>query len=133
MFGEELDELKEELTHLNSKTEEELKQLLDDVIFMVETRRSTAQARSLFVASMSIVEYSGDFVGLKLNGLSNIVAQSPEILKNVDEVALKYDKIVQLDPVARLALSIGQLCLALDNANRRTKNNEINKKDFNDL
>lgn len=37
----------------------------------------------------------------------------------MDEVALKYEGVVQVDPVARLAMAVGQLALAVDGANRQ--------------
>jgi hypothetical protein len=36
----------------------------------------------------------------------------------VDELALKHEGCIRLDPAARLAMAVGQLCLAVDAANR---------------
>ena len=121
LFPDALEELREELAALPQKTEAELAALLDDVIFMVETCRSAAQARGLFVAGMSFVELGGPYFGLQLRGLAGVCSQSADLLRNVDEVALKHQALVQLDPVARLAIAVGQLCLAVDAANRRSE------------
>jgi hypothetical protein len=107
-----------DLEALQHRTNEELETTLADVQFAVETRRSTKQARSLFLAGLAVGEAGGQFVGLQLQGLTNVASQSEELLRNVDEVALKYEAVTQLDPVARLALSVGQLALAVDQANR---------------
>ena len=101
----------------------ELEATLVHVVFIVETRRSTHQARSLFLAGMSMGESCGGYFNLQLSGLTGICSQSADLLKNVDEVALKYSAIVQLDPVLRLSMGIAHLALAVDQANR--KNNTV--------
>ena len=118
VFPEELSELGAELEGLTSKSPEELAALLEEVQFCVETRRSTAQARGLFIAGLTMGEASGPYVGLKLTGLAQVAASSEEILRTVDEVSLRYEGVVQLDPVARLAMAVGQLVLAVDASNR---------------
>ena len=119
VFPQEVSELASELEGLIHKSPEELATLLEEVQFLVETRRSTAQARNLFLAGLTMGEAAGPFVGLKLQGLTQVASQSDAILTNIDECALKYEgAAMQVDPVARLAMAIGQLCLAVDGANR---------------
>ena len=125
IFPEEVRDL--ELDNLQTRAIAELETTLADVQFAVETRRSTAQARSLFLAGLAIGEAGGRFVGLKLQGLTGVAAQSEDLLRNVDEVALKYEAVTQLDPVARLALSVGQLALAVDQANRSAANRQADQ------
>ena len=118
VFPLEISELAAELEGLVHKSPEELAALLEEVQFLVETRRSTAQAHGLFLAGLSMGELAGPHVGLKLTGLTQVASQSPEILRTVDELALKHEGVVRLDPAARLAMAVGQLCLAVDAANR---------------
>ena len=118
VFPAEVSELAAELERLVHKSPQELAALLEEVQFLVETRRSTAQARGLFLAGLSMGEAAGPHVGLKLTGLTQVAAQSAGLLTTVDEVALKYEGVVQVDPLARLAMAVGQLCLAVDGANR---------------
>ena len=118
VFPEEVSELAAELEGLTYKSPEELASLLEEVQFLVETRRSTAQARGLFLAATTMGEAAGPYVGLKLQGLTATAASSDEILRTVDECALKFEGVVQIDPVARLAMAVGQLALAVDGANR---------------
>jgi len=118
VFPTEVSELAQELEGLVHKSSQELGTLLEEVQFLVETRRSTAQARGLFLAGLTMGEAAGPHVGLRLQGLTQVAAQSADLLTTVDEVALKYEGVVQVDPLARLAMAVGQLCLAVDGANR---------------
>ena len=79
--------------------------------------------RSLFVGSLVGLEAVGQYAGLELKGLSNVAAQSEDLLLTVDECAIKYESVIQIDPLARLAIGVGQLCLAIDAHNRRQRDN----------
>ena len=57
-------------------------------------------------------------VGFKLAGLANVASQSQDLLETVDEVAIAHEKALYVDPVARLALSVMQLAVAVDQHNR---------------
>jgi hypothetical protein len=119
VFPAEISELGSELDGLMYKSPEELATLLEEVQFLVETRRSTAQARGLFVAGLSMGEAAGGYAGLRLQGLTATAASSEEILRTVDECALKYEgTVAPLDPALRLAMAVGQLVLAVDASNR---------------
>ena len=96
VFPAEVSELAAELEGLTYKSPEELAALLEEVQFLVETRRSTAQARGLFLAGSTLGEAAGPYVGLKLQGLTQVAAQSTDLLTTVDEVALKYEGVVQV-------------------------------------
>lgn len=76
VFPEEVSELAAELEGLSYKSPEELASLLEEVQFLVETRRSTAQARGLFLAGLTMGEAAGPYVGLKLQGLTATAANS---------------------------------------------------------
>ena len=102
---------------------QKLRDLSQDVEFLVATRRSAAACRSLFVGSLVGLEAVGQYAGLELKGLSNVAAQSEDLLLTVDECAIKYESVIQIDPLARLAIGVGQLCLAIDAHNRRQRDN----------
>ena len=102
---------------------QKLRDLSQDVEFLVATRRSAAACRSLFVGSLVGLETIGPYAGLELKGLSNVAAQSEDLLLTVDECAIKYESVIQIDPLARLAIGVGQLCLAIDAHNRRQRDN----------
>jgi hypothetical protein len=110
-----------DLSQLSTMSPAELERTLEDVVFLVESRRTTAQARGIFLAGLSLGEASGPYIGLKLSGphsLTATAANSTDILRTVDEIALKYESIARIDPVHRLGLSLAQLALAVDRANR---------------
>ena len=102
---------------------QKLRDLSQDVEFLVATRRSAAACRSLFVGSLVGLEAVGQYAGLELKGLSNVAAQSEDLLLTVDECAIKYESVIQIDPLARLAIGVGQLCLEVDAHNRRQRDN----------
>ena len=58
---------------------QKLRDLSQDVEFLVATRRSAAACRSLFVGSLVGLETIGPYAGLELKGLSNVAAQSEDL------------------------------------------------------
>ena len=51
--------------------------------------------------------------------MANVAASSEDMLSTVDEIAVKYESSLYVDPVARLGLAVVQLALAVDSHNRR--------------
>ena len=106
-------------TGLDSMALEALRDLGQDVEFLVGTRRSAKAVRGLFIGSLQGVEAAGPLLGLQLGGLANVAASSEDLLSTVDEVAVKYESSLYVDPIARLGLAVIQLALAVDSHNRR--------------
>ena len=98
-----------------------LRDLGRDVEFLVGTRRSAKAVRGMFIGALQAGEVAGPFVGLELTGLANVAAASEDLLQTVDEVAIKYESQLYVDPVARLGLAVAQLAFAVDAHNRRKK------------
>ena len=98
-----------------------LRDLGRDVEFLVGTRRSAKAVRGMFIGGLQAGEVAGPFVGLDLTGLANVAAASEDLLQTVDEVAIKYESQLYVDPVARLGLAVAQLAFAVDAHNRRKK------------
>ena len=98
---------------------EALRDLGQDVEFLVGTRRSAKAVRGLFIGGMQATEAAAPFLGLDLRGLANVAAASEDLLSTVDECAIRYESQVYIDPMARLALAVVQLALAVDSHNRR--------------
>ena len=119
LFPKELDDIS--TTGLQTMSMEKLRDLATDVEFLVGTRRSAKAVRGMFIAGLQAGELAGPLVGLELQGLANVAAASEDLLLTVDEVAVKYEKILYVDPVARLGLAVVQLALAVDSHNRRAK------------
>ena len=112
------------LSSLEKKTDAEIDDLLHDVQQAVESRRSATATRSMFLAGLTVGESSGYMFGLQLQGLTNVAANSPELMKTVDECGIKYmDRFAATDPVLRLCIGLGHLVVAVDANNRAKKNN----------
>ena len=116
LFSAELTDL--DLERLGDRGLDELRDLARDVEFLVSTRRSAKAVRGMFLGGMTVLEAGGPFVGLQLQGLTNVCAHQEELLQTVDEAAVKYESLIEVDPVARIAIHVAQLCLALDGHNR---------------
>jgi len=117
LFPKELEDI--QTGGLDSMTIEQLRDLGQDVEFLVGTRRSAKAVRGLFIGGIQGVEAAGPLLGLELRGLANVAASSEDLLSTVDEVAVKYESSLYVDPVARLGLAVVQLALAVDSHNRR--------------
>jgi hypothetical protein len=98
-----------------------LRDLGRDVEFLVGTRRSAKAVRGMFIGGLQAGEVAGPFLGLDLTGLANVAAASEDLLQTVDEVAIKYESQLYVDPVARLGLAVAQLAFAVDAHNRRKR------------
>ena len=110
-----------DLSDLGARAIEELRDLARDVEFLVSTRRSAKAVRGMFLGSVQLLETGGPFLGLELEGLTGVVAQSKDLLETVDEAAVRHEKMMEVDPVARIAIQMGQLILAIDSHNRQKK------------
>ena len=117
LFPKELEDI--QTTGLDSMPLEALRDLGQDVEFLIGTRRSAKAVRGLFIGSLQGVEAAGPLLGLQLGGLANVAASSEDLLSTVDEVAVKYESSLYVDPIARLGLAVIQLALAVDSHNRR--------------
>ena len=117
LFPKELEDI--QTTGLDSMPLEALRDLEQDVSFLIGTRRSAKAVRGLFIGSLQGVEAAGPLLGLQLGGLANVAASSEDLLSTVDEVAVKYESSLYVDPIARLGLAVIQLALAVDSHNRR--------------
>ena len=104
---------------LDTMTLESLQDLQRDCEFLVGTRRSAKAVRGLFLGGLQAAELAGPLIGFKLTGLANVAAASEDLLQTVDEVGIKYESQLYVDPVARLCLGVAQLALAVDAHNRR--------------
>ena len=117
IFGKELTDIT--TTGLDTMPLAALQDLATDVEFLVGTRRSAKAVRGLFLGGLQGLEMAGPLIGFRLQGLANVAAASEDLLTTVDEVAVKYESQLYVDPVARLALGIMQLAVAVDSHNRR--------------
>ena len=111
------------VSNLNSLSLEKLRDLEQDVSFLVATRRSAKACRSLFIGSLQGLEAVAPFAGMDLKGLSNVAASSEDLLMTCDEAAVRYESMIEIDPLARLLIGVAQLALAVDSHNKRQRDN----------
>ena len=60
---------------------------------------------------------------MDLKGLANCAASSEDLLMTCDEAAIRYESMIEIDPLARLAIGVAQLCVAIDSHNKRQRDN----------
>jgi hypothetical protein len=119
LFQSEVEDI--DLSNLGGRPLGELRDLVRDVEFLVSTRRSAKAVRSMFIGGVQVLEKGGPFFGLELHGLTSVVAQSKDLLETVDEAAVRHETMMEVDPLARIAIQMGQLILAIDSHNRQLK------------
>ena len=111
------------VSNLDSLSLEKLRDLEQDVSFLVATRRSAKACRSLFIGSLQGLEAMAPYAGMDLKGLANCAASSEDLLMTCDEAAVRYESMIEIDPLARLAIGVAQLCVAIDSHNKRQRDN----------
>jgi hypothetical protein len=119
LFPSELTDV--DLSNLGSRALEELRDIGRDVEFLVSTRRSAKAVRSMFIGGVQVLEKGGGVLGLEIEGLTAVVAQSTEILETVDEAAVRHESCCEVDPLYRILLQLSTLMMALDSHNRQKK------------
>lgn len=117
LFEDELRDL--DFNDLNYMSPATLTTLLEDCQFIVETRQSVKSLHHVFLGGINVLEKADSLVGLKLKGLTDLCASSPDLLQTVNEAGLKYQDEIMIDPIARIGIIVGQLVLALDTHNRK--------------
>jgi hypothetical protein len=103
--------------NLGKRSTNELYLLLEDVEFMVSTRRTLDKTRGVFVMGCIAGEEIGQMLGLKLKGFAGKIVNEPEILSTWDELSIKYDSAIMTDPVHRLSLSLLMVAMATHKEN----------------
>jgi hypothetical protein len=121
LFPKEISDIN--VSNLDALPLQKLRDLSKDVEFLVATRRSAKACRSLFIGSLVGLEAMAPYAGMDLKGLSNVAASSEDLLLTVDECAVRYEQAIEIDPLARLAIGVAQLALAVDSHNKRQRDN----------
>ena len=65
-----------------------------------------------------MLECSGPALSLELHGLTAAASNSRDLLETCDEAAVKYERVLEIDPLKRLALGVAQLACVVDARNR---------------
>jgi hypothetical protein len=67
---------------------------------------------------LTVLECSGPALQLKLHGPTAAASNSRDLLETCDETAVKSERILEIDPLKRLALGVAQLAFVVDARNR---------------
>ena len=86
-------------TSLDSLSIDELRDKAKDVEYVVATRRSSKAIRGLFLGGLASTELvAGPILGLELQGLAGFASRSKDLMQTVDEVGVKYEDKLYVDP-----------------------------------
>ena len=107
-----------DLRELGARPLQSLRDLAADVEHLVATRRSAKAVRGFFLAGLAVLECSGPALSLELHGLTAAASNSRDLLETCDEAAVKYERVLEIDPLKRLALGVAQLAFVVDARNR---------------
>ena len=67
---------------------------------------------------LAVLECSGPALQLELHGPTAAASNSRDLLETCDETAVKSERILEIDPLKRLALDVAQLAVVVDARNR---------------
>ena len=115
-----------EITDLN-----QLKLLLSDVEHMISSGRSIGSGKNIFLAGTSVVEILSRKTPLKLQGLTAVCRESPELDSVIQELTIKYQNEVVLGPEQRLGLIMIGLCSQIHSHNKNLEKADDEPKPIN--
>ena len=109
----------------------QLNMLLSDVEHMISSGRSIGSGKNIFLAGTSVVEILSRKTPLKLQGLTAVCRESPELDSVIQELTIKYQNEVVLGPEQRLGLIMVGLCSQIHAHNKAHSEKEDEIKPLN--
>ena len=109
-----------------------LKLLLSDVEHMISSGRSIGSGKNIFQAGTSVVEILSRKTPLKLQGLTSVCRENPELDSVIQELTIKYQNKVVLGPEQRLGLIMVGLCSQIHAHNKAHEKDKNEVKPIND-
>jgi hypothetical protein len=106
-----------DLTKLDKRSVSELESLLEDVQYMVSTRKTLDSSRMMLLGGLYITESVAPIAKIRLQGLTAKCMNSPEVMEAWDECSIKYMDSIAADPLNRLMLSILMLSVSTHREN----------------
>ena len=100
---------------------EELESHLESVRLAVSAKTTGVLVKSAYIMAVKGGEVAGCSVGLKVYGLSDLLARSSEIDQILKEIQCELPILGHIKPGHRLALATFGAALALDSANRKSE------------
>jgi hypothetical protein len=105
----------------------QLNMLLSDVEHMISSGRSIGSGKNIFLAGTSVVEILSRKTPLKLQGLTAVCRESPELDSVIQELTIKYQNEVVLGPEQRLGLIMVGLCSQIHAHNKAHSEKDENE------
>ena len=102
----------------------QLKLLLNDVEHMISSGKSIGSGKNIFLVGTSVVEILSRKTPLKLQGLTSVCRESPELDSVIQELTIKYQNEVVLGPEQRLGLIMVGLCSQIHAHNKNLEKTE---------
>jgi hypothetical protein len=109
----------------------QLKLLLSDVEHMISSGRSIGSGKNIFLAGTSVVEILSRKTPLKLQGLTSVCRENPELDSVIQELTIKYQNEVVLGPEQRLGLIMIGLCSQIHAHNKNLEKADDEPKPIN--
>ena len=126
---------------MSEKTIDQLETILTQVKKTVSNRNMESNMRNIIQLFPTVIEKSGEYIGLELEGYSNVV-NSQEDYYTCQEILIEnnfYDKLY-VSPTQRLAYILGSSALLVHTTNsqnneriRQNLNQNIDHNNFKDL
>lgn len=111
------------LSGLDFKSQQELEGLLDEVRLVVSTKNCRNMFKQTFLAGISAIEnLIAPRVNLRVQGLTQALAQSQEVQDLLNEISLEHQEYIYTKPEYRIMMTVTQTCLALHYSNKQMDN-----------
>lgn len=129
-FPQQLSVYDYKMQNLDSLSNGELEELLDELSMAVSTRNSSGLTKMFYYTGAEVFEKGGVMLGFKIQGVANALMQNQAISHCLDEIMLKYEKSLYTPPELRLAYLTMQSIITLHklNSNQDVINSAMNKK-----
>lgn len=115
-FPEELKSFKK--TNFDKKTYEELIEVQKEMDFILGNNSGIASAVKLFKYGLGALELIAvNFTPINCSGLTEMICNDPDAMKDVKLIALKNCRLIQTEPEYRLAYRIVMGAIALNSVN----------------
>jgi len=112
-----------------NKSIHQLNNYLDEIKLTVCHSNSGGILIGVFQGACDVLESVAPMVNYDLTGLKYIATKNPNVLNSVKELSLEYQNLNYISPEKRLALSMFQMCYALNSINKINQKieNKLNK------
>jgi hypothetical protein len=106
---------------LSKRPDEELVKDLELIKSFIQHRRASDQVFQVFKNSLIAVDVIAEMLNLEVKGASDQLIKDEDVLDTLEEVRLKYELNMSLEPEYRLSLSVASVYLKVNSLNQQKK------------